>query len=261
MASIRKRTWTSRGVEQSAWVVDYFDQTNKRHVRTFGTKKEAEAWRVGAMHEVQQGTHTPASTSITLGEAFLLWIEHCECEGLERSTVRQRRQHLNLHVAPFIGSRRLAELTMPAIHHFDTQLRKAGRSLAMRRKVLTNIKTALTHAQAQGLVAQNVARAVRIKGESKRGAGRLKEGQDFPTKAEIRQLIDAAPERWRPFLIVAIFTGLRASELRGLRWSDVDLELEILHVRQRADAWRKIGPLNPPPARATFRSRRWRLMP
>jgi integrase len=249
------------------WLVDYRDQAGKRHVRTFATKKEAEAWRVVALHEVQQGTHTPASTSITVAEAFARWIEHCEAEGLEHSTIKQRRQHLDLHIRSFIGSKRLSELTMPTIHQFDAQLRKAGRSLAMRRKVLTNIKTALTFAQAQGLVAQNVARGVRIKGEDRRGAGRLKEGQDFPTKAEIRQLIDQAPPRWRPFIITAIFTGLRASELRGLCWSNVDLDHGIIHVRQRADAWRRIGapksaagtrdvPLTPMAVNAL---RQWRL--
>jgi len=224
MASIRKRTWTARGVERTGWLVDYRDQAGKRHVRTFATKKEAEAWRVVALHEVQQGTHTPASTSITLAEVFERWIEHCEAESLEHSTIKQRRQHLNLHVRPFIGAKRLSELTMPMIHQFDAQLRKASRSLAMRRKVLTNIKTALTFAQAQGLVAQNVARGIKLKSEDRRGAGRLKEGEDFPTKTEIRQLIDQAPARWRPFIVAAIFTGLRASELRGLCWGDVDLE-------------------------------------
>jgi integrase len=34
---------------------------------------------------------------------------------------------------------------------------------------------------------------------------------------------------------------MRASELRGLRWQDVDLDAGVAHVRQRADAWRKIG--------------------
>ena len=46
-----------------------------------------------------------------------------------------------------------------------------------------------------------------------------------------------APERWRPLLLVAAFTGLRAGELRGLRWGDVDLKENELHVRQRADRW------------------------
>jgi integrase len=42
-------------------------------------------------------------------------------------------------------------------------------------------------------------------------------------------------------ILTAIFTGLRASELRGLRWQDVDLEKRELHVRQRADRYSAIG--------------------
>ena len=241
MSSIRKRSWTSRGVTQTAWLVDYFDQAGKRHVRTFTAKKEAEAWRVGALHEVSQGTHTAASDSVTLTEAFERWIEHNEAEGLEFGTIVQRRQHLRLHVAPFIGREKLAALTMPRIYQFDAQLRKAGRSLAMRRKVITNVKTVLTFAQGQGLCAQNVARGVKLKSENRRGAVKLKEGVHFPSKAEIRLLIDKAPTRWRPLIIVAIFSGMRASELRGLRWQDVDLDVGVIHVRQRADAWHRIG--------------------
>ena len=41
--------------------------------------------------------------------------------------------------------------------------------------------------------------------------------------------------------MTAIFTGLRASELRGLRWADVDLKKGELHVRQRADRYNAIG--------------------
>jgi integrase len=268
VASIRKRTWTARGLERTAWLVDYFDQAGKRHAKTFTTKKEAEAWRVTALHEVQQGTHTPCSTSVTISEATERWIAHCEAEGLERSTVKQRRGHLAHHIAPFLGREKLSALTTPRVYQFDADLRKAGRSIAMRRAVLTNLKTVLTFCQGQGLVAQNVARGVKLKGESRRGAGQLKEGQDFPTKAEIKTLIDKAPARWRPFIVTAIFTGMRASELRGLRWQDVDLDQGIIHVRQRADAWRHMGP---PKSAAGTRSiplvpmainalRQWRLV-
>jgi integrase len=57
----------------------------------------------------------------------------------------------------------------------------------------------------------------------------------------MKALMDAATPRWRPLLVVAMFTGMRASELRGLPWSDVDLDQGIIHVRQRADAWGTIG--------------------
>src|SRR4029077_9674475 len=78
--------------------------------------------------------------------------------------------------------------------------------------------TALQFAQGRGLVAQNVARGVKIKSDD-RQKGQLKKGQDFPSKAEIKLLIDKAPDRWRPFLVTAVFTGMRASELPGLRWA------------------------------------------
>src|SRR5262249_11274028 len=49
--------------------------------------------------------------------------------------------------------------------------------------------------------------------------------------------------KWRPLLLVAAFAGLRASELRGLQWEDVDFKKAELHVRQRADRYRAIGRL------------------
>jgi integrase len=241
VASIRKRTWKSGGVERTAWVCDYFDQAGKRRLKTFVTKKEADAWAVTARHEVKTGIHTPASVSVTVTEAFTRWIVDCEANGLERGTIVQRQGHLRHHVTPFIGGEKLSTLTMPRIRQFDADLRQAGRSLAMRRKVLTNLKTALTFAQGQGLVAQNVASGVKIRGDARSRAAKLKAGVDFPTKEEIRTLLDNAPERWRAFFVVAVFTGLRASELRGLRWSDIDLDGGKLTVSQRADAWFKIG--------------------
>ena len=51
-----------------------------------------------------------------------------------------------------------------------------------------------------------------------------------PQRTEIRDLLTKTGELWpvtspwRPFVITALFTGLRASELRGLVWDCVDFE-------------------------------------
>ena len=42
--------------------------------------------------------------------------------------------------------------------------------------------------------------------------------------------------------MTAIFTGMRASELRGLRWSNVDLKASLIRIRERADRYQKLGP-------------------
>ena len=99
-----------------------------------------------------------------------------------------------------------------------------------------------------GSSSRNVVRELR--GNRKRGKekraerrqkGKLKIGVDIPAPHEIKAIVGALQGRWRPFMLVAIFTGLRASELRGLRWADVDLSKRELHVRQRADRYKVIG--------------------
>ena len=54
MASIRKREWTSRGQARFAWVVDYADQSGKRRLKTFATRKDADDWAITALHEVRR---------------------------------------------------------------------------------------------------------------------------------------------------------------------------------------------------------------
>jgi len=86
MASIRKRKF-GPNKEHEAWVVDYVDQHGNRRLKTFVTKKKAEEWKVTALHEVQQGIHTPASTSKTIEEAWRLWLADCEAN---KSRIRNR---------------------------------------------------------------------------------------------------------------------------------------------------------------------------
>jgi integrase len=67
-------------------------------------------------------------------------------------------------------------------------------------------------------------------------------GVDIPSADEVRKLIDNAG-RLRPLIMLAAFAGLRSSELRGLRWADVDLVRGEIAIRQRADRYNVIGKL------------------
>src|SRR6476660_1407170 len=112
MATVRKRKWTNKDGERIAWIADYFDQEGKRHIKTFEKKKDATAWLVTARGEVARGVHTPDSTSITVAEAAEVWIDRGKLEKLERSTLRQYRNHVDLHIVPSrIGTEKLARLS------------------------------------------------------------------------------------------------------------------------------------------------------
>jgi len=145
-----------------------------------------------------------------------------------------------MHIVPRIGEVKLARLTKPGVHAFRDALLDAGMNPVTARKVLGSLKAILSEAHGRGHVAQNVAAKVRIE-LSHRGRGPLQVGVDIPTPADIGRLLGAVDDRLRPVLVTAAFAGLRASELRGLRWGDVDLAGATVTVRQRADHYNLIG--------------------
>jgi integrase len=239
MAKIRERIWTGAdGVKRRAWQADFVDQAGKRRCRQFARRKDADNFLVAARNQVARGTYSPDSNSITIGEAADFWLVRCVNEQLEASTLNQYRGHVANHIKPLIGRLRLSRLTAPMVEQFLDQMLASGRSRMLIRAVLVSVKALIAEAQRRGLVMQNVAAGARVK-LAKRHSAKVV----IPSKAEIKELLEAAPPRWRPLLIVAIFAGLRASELRGLRWSDVDFGHKLLMVRQRADTTGKLGSL------------------
>ena len=243
--SVRKRKWTTRsGEDREAWVVDYTDQQGERHIETFERKKDADARHADVTVDVKAGVHVAPSKSVTVSEAAALWLAGNKSR-IERATHVDYEGHVDRFISPKLGKIKLSDLTRPMVRAFEDKLRKTC-SNSMVRKVLTTLGTLVADAEERGLVARNVVQDLtRSRKGKKTHEGRkkpkLKVGVEIPTPQEVAAIIVRAKPRWRPIFVVAAFTGLRASELRGLRWEDVDLKANELHVRQRADRFREIG--------------------
>ncbi|WP_311272134.1 MULTISPECIES: tyrosine-type recombinase/integrase [unclassified Rhizobium] len=247
--SVRKREWTTdKGEKKSAWVVDYVDGTGTRRLKTFKLKKQADAFSATASVEVREGVHVADSASVTVSKAAALWIASGENAGLERSTIDQRKSHLQHHIMPLIGEILLSKLTVPMVRDFEDRLRKEGRSASMTKKVITSLGSILSDAGERGLATRNPVRDIRggRKGRDRRAErrqkGRVEVGVDIPTRDEIKALVAALDDHWRPIMLTLIFTGMRSSELRGLRWQDVDFKRLEVRVSQRVDEYREVGP-------------------
>lgn len=248
--SIRKRLWPdAKTGPNERWVVDYKDGQGKRRLKTFAKLRGpggAEEFEAQTKVEVRQGVHVAESASATVSQTGKLWITTLKASSLERSSVQDYERTFRLHIEPFIGSLKLTALNTPRLRAFTDEIRTAGRSASMTRRVMTTLGTMLSDAQERGLVVRNAVRdmtgrrAVESRQE-KRQKGRLKVGVDIPAREDIKALVGALQGRWRPLFITAVFTGLRASELRGLRWKDVDIERKELRVHQRADRFNAIG--------------------
>ena len=267
MATIRKRTLPSGLIR---WQVDFTDQAGKRRAKLFPRRKDADIYLVKVRSQVANGTYLADTESVSVADAAQTWLEHCavRCETgrrMERATLRDYGDKVRLHLcAPEIGigDKLLARLTRRHVNEFRDRLLRHGRSEHLTRRALSVLKLILDHAIDNGQLFANVAQGVRVIKSS-----RVEQKAPVPSKAAIRALIEAADEDFKPHLIVSALGGLRASELRGLRWTDVDFEKGFLHIRQRADAYNTIGE---PKSRAGFRDipagpmvlnalRRWRL--
>jgi integrase len=239
--AVRKRSWTTRsGEPKTAWVVDY-RLNGKRHIETFDRKKDADAREAQVRVNIKQGVHTAPSDTVTVAEAARQWLARVEAAGRERATLQQYRQHVRTHIAPRLGRVKLAKLTHQAVEKFRDDLlngddARPALSRATARKVLSSLKMLLKAAKfAHAAADVAIGRVSRER--------RLEPGRDFPEGSEVKRLIAAASDtpRSKALLLTAALTGLRASELRGLRWKDIDLKVGELHVRQRADRFLDIG--------------------
>jgi len=252
MASIRKRTLPSGEIR---WLVDYSDRTGTRRAKQFLTKSEAVSYETKVRAAIAGGSHVPDSQSVIVAKAADLWVAAGERDRLEATTVRQRRQHVDLHIKPLIGMVKLSELTAPAVQAFANELLES-RSRSMARRTLTSLKGVISEAQRSGLVGQNVALIARM------GRGRTDREEEhrvvIPSKDHLKLMLAKSAELWpltrkdtrdklvtccwRPLIVTAIFTGMRASELRGLAWPSVDFEAGTIKVHQRADRYNRLGP-------------------
>jgi len=124
--AVRKRAWTTRkGEQKTAWVVDYRDQSGKRHIETFVRKKDADAREAQVRINIKHGTHVAPSESITVAEAAQGWLEEGKARKLEEGTLHQYRQHVRTHIVPRIGRVKLGKLTDATIVHFRNELLQA----------------------------------------------------------------------------------------------------------------------------------------
>ena len=54
--------------------------------------------------------------------------------------------------------------------------------------------------------------------------------RNFFTEEQMEKILEASPEWLRPMILTAYYTGLRESELRGLRWEWIDFNSGVIYL-------------------------------
>jgi integrase len=195
-----------------------------------GTKKEAEKRLAELLHQLDTGTFMkPGKT--TLGEFLERWLKDYVWPNLAPRTAEGYEHIIRRHLIPTLGNIPLTQLKPEHLQHYYSDKlssnRHDGKGVLSPRTVKhhhVTLHTALENAVKWGLLSRNPADAV---------SPPRSQSPEWHTLNEddINILLEAAKETpYYALFYLAIYTGMRRSELLALRWSDIDLLLCQLYV-------------------------------
>lgn len=225
MNSTKKRRGHNEGSiykrKDGRWVAAMTIEGGKRKEFSGKTREEVRQKLAKAHYERQQLGVSPTTGSAerqTLKQYLTSWLETVMPPVLEESTWRQHHYLITQHITPTLGSTRLLQLSAQQVQRLYAA--KLGESLSTTtvHHLHSTLHRALEQAVRLGLVVRNITDLV--------DAPRFAETELHVLSAEeARILLDVATgERLEALYVLALATGMRQSELLGLRWADVDLD-------------------------------------
>lgn len=219
--------------------------------RAFRKLQDAEEQRPSRPQGAQ--THVVREVSASLRRRLAV-------EGARKSYLQNCESMERVHLDPVLGSRAIDKVSSTDIEKLASHMLNAGLAPKTVRNVLTYTHSVFEHAINEGWAQDNpVRRAARPK---RRRKGDANPDLQFLTVAELEAVIRAIPDHTvqrapsparrgragtgppvppdvlgpvtRVVVLTAAMTGLRQSELLGLRWRDVDWQAQRIRVR---NAW------------------------
>ncbi|WP_303796797.1 tyrosine-type recombinase/integrase [Ruminococcus flavefaciens] len=166
------------------------------------------------------------------------WFEEYAKLNL-RNTSYERMKQLTVRVYPAIGHLRLDKITSRHIQQFINDLALNGKSLKNGRPLsrktavhhLSFISDVFSYAVKMEMLTDNPCKRVTVpKGEKKE-----KDIYTLEEVAQLFQLLETAPLKYRVFFTLAIYSGFRRGEILGLEWKDIDWEHNVISVRRTSN--------------------------
>ena len=184
-----------------------------------------------------QGVDLTEESKMTLSEWLDRWLEQM-ASVLRPSTLDHYRNDLEHHVKPYLGQKRLTQITAADLRKLYDTLKQRGRlrprpgqsrglSTTTVHGVHTTLHHALKSAVDQRLLPYNPADHVEPPKVAHKTMRILNDEQMDVFLSAVEQ-----DPIWRDFFYTELTTGLRLGEICGLMWSDFDERKGTLHIRR-----------------------------
>ncbi len=210
------------------WRVDVYDPWGRRIRKDFPDRATAEAFlaeirRQKVLAKLGVRPEKAAEGTITLKELATRYLEWAK--GAKSWNTVRRDLHRLRRIIDVLGDYELKDINKSLVAQFLTDLRERGLSPASVNRHLALIKHMMSKAAEWGYIPDNPLRGLR---GYKEPPGRVR----FLTPEEAGRLIaECKVPRLRTMVMLALYTGMRAGEIKNLTWDDIDLENRVIRVR------------------------------
>ncbi|WP_448071303.1 tyrosine-type recombinase/integrase [Georgenia yuyongxinii] len=202
------------------WRARYRDETGKEHSRHFDRKVDAQQWLDQVTSAVVTGTYAdPQAGRITFVAFFDEWSDR---QVWAHNTVLA--MSLAARSAPFAG-KPIKQVRRSDVEAWVKQMNAAGLAPGTIKTRYVNVRSVFRAAVKDRVIGSDPTDGVRLPRRR-----RADVAMSIPTPEDVGQLMAAADERFRPFIALCAFAGLRLGEAAGVQLGDVDFLRKTLKV-------------------------------
>lgn len=223
-----------RPVGSGVWWIHYHDADGRRHREKVGPKALARKRYMQRKTETAEGRYFPnvRRRAVTFDDLLDDYREAKRREDKEiiRGEVGFRR------LLESFGGRSADSIGAAEVERWRDSLRETLSPATVNRH-LTLLRAILSRGLRDGRIGSTPMTKV---GWLKESNGRIR----YLIDDEETRLMDALPGWLKPLVMTAIHTGLRKSELLGLRWDDVDFHAGAITVREAKSGEVERVPIN-----------------
>jgi integrase len=244
MASIRvKRLSTG----QSAYLVRFRAPDGKERTKQFKRKRDADRYAQLIEIDRAQGSFVdPRLGKLTVGEWWDRWWP--TVHGLRATTRVRDEASFRTHARPTFGDVPLARVDRTSAREWVAALSARGDlAPATVVKAVQVFNKTMRAAVDDRLIAANPVEKLPVPKIER-------EEMRFLTVDELWKLADAIDPRYRAFVLVGGYGGLRVGEMLALRWGRVDLLRRQVHVAQTLTDLAGTVTFGPPKTNAAVRT-------
>lgn len=175
-------------------------------------------------YELKHGTYAKVQ-NLSLNSWFDTWLESYKKNTLKTGTYTIYRNQYNYYLRKGLGRKMLVDIRPEHINNFYNELVKKEFATGSIKLLSAMLNGCFKQAEQNGIISKNPVSLVKVpRGKSK------KERVVFTVKQQELFLEYAMDSYLHDFFTLALMTGMRNGELRGLQWNDVDFKKRIIHV-------------------------------